>query len=90
MDFERKKVVEYLVKYKESWPDYRGLKAILSDCIPQNKAYKNVMLVAYEEGAFSEFSEHVNDKIVTYRIKKKIINNHAISEEAANSRMGMG
>ena len=83
MDQIQEKVTEYLCCYRNAWKDVRGLKALLSDCIPENNAFRNTIVIAFEEGIFGALEESKEIKRTIFKYKKILIDDYAISDSMA-------
>ncbi len=83
MDDELRVVVRYLNQYRETWDDSKRLRALLCDCIPENKALRNTLITLYDEGIIESFSKCDDIRKQKYRYMKILTNSYAISENVA-------
>ena len=83
MDNDQRIIINYLLRNRDSWRTSKGLKAILADSIPDKKALRNTLIIAYEEGIFDAFKNVDDLNRTIYKYKKILIDDYAINEKVA-------
>lgn len=80
LDDIQRTVVSALIKYPNTWKDARGLKSLLSDCIPSNKAQINVLVSAYEENIIQKISNAKDFNILNSNMIYLLIQNYGFEQ----------
>lgn len=78
-DAKQEKIVDYLKKYNDRLINSQRLKALLSDCIPEDKLIIHVMQIAYEEKICEELKSEKDINIIKGKYIKILCNNYGIS-----------
>lgn len=80
IDEKQEIIIKTLIQHKDVWKTAKGLEAILADCIPgnENKAIRNVILIAYKEGIVGALEEKHEIELVISRYITKLVMEYAI------------
>lgn len=81
IDSNQKKIIDMLTRYNASVESAQKLKAFLLDCIPEERAIRNVLVAAYSEGVIEEIKNNQDSIILRNRFVKKMVNNYGFSEQ---------
>jgi len=84
MDEIQRVVVSMLIKYPNTWKDARGLKSLLSDGIPNNKAHINVLVSAYQENVIQKIAEAKDINILCANMINLLIQNYGFEQSICN------
>ena len=84
MDSDQKRIIGFLCDYKDAWTDSHKLRALLMDCIPERKALRTVLVMAYEEGIVSDLNTSSDHNRVLFQHTKRLVDDYAIDERVAN------
>lgn len=87
MDSIKELIANTLSQYV--WSDSKKLKSLLSDIIPTEKLLIRLLVLSYEEGIYDELQNVKDERIVTHKAIKKLVNEYGISEENAIRVVGI-
>ncbi len=82
-------VVVFLKNNKNSWQTQKSLKALLADCIPEEKALRRVMEYIYEVGIVKEWDNATDKNRLAYKYKRVLCDSYAIEESIADRCIGI-
>lgn len=85
LDKEKKTIIEFVAQHPDSISNQRRFDSIIADCIPENKALRNALSIAYEEGVINILRVGTDSQQTMYRCRKLLENNGGLRPELAIS-----
>lgn len=82
---DQMEVINIIQRYPDTLSNLKRFASILSDCIPENKALRNALVCAYEEGIIDVIQNGDNSQQTIFQCRKRLENNCGIASGYANS-----